>query len=1057
MGIEQYLSNLRKTFNYQPKLYDFYDKLASGIDQVIHNSKTLNREGRSIDQLVIQNGRKLVDNGIKTLLIDFNSLLYRAIEEVKTSLKFDANSSADFKTQLESIYEIIFKHLFDEMLVGEIIKYFSKAGERLDEHPSKWTLTRIGLFIDGIPTRAKMIEQKRRKYLSVIEEMIDDILKTQEQTTTIKFNKNLISTGTHFMDKLYEYLTNRTSEFGDLFYISPHTEPGEGEHKIREYIETHYKTLEKKICIYSPDGDVTLTTLLYNDLYVFRSTQIFDTDRSNYPNYYTDNIKYSNELYNIEEINKSIINHVINVSNIDDENENKNFSEYISHFRINVIFDIVFIFFLLGNDFIAKQSLYNATKMKIIVIKYKQFLIRNYRKKTPFIIKYTGRYEIDPGNFKSFIDLLADTESHQYSVRKWFFNNSTIIKLLELSDQLITDQDAKKYPTLSNIKDTIIEWKNLVTSSKSIDKYPSSDKFCKLMKTLIDDYSELKMDSTQKKIFDKLKSHFLHFEIKDLSCDFSELLPYPLIEKSMITKDANQYVKNYRNFEQFKIDYYKQNFGIDDQESLDTRKNDMMKKYTEGILWTFEYYFNLNPTNKCWSYPYNIAPFLSDIKDVILLNLENAKIVLQPKDVFQNDRTKQFIYTHPIQHYFKSNDKNNMIYDELRIKPEILIMLHIVLLKYLKQHQSYVMPLDIHKKYSNVINDKSSTSSILGSDNVDLTLKLLSSVYKNMENYNNNSFDFLFDQAISLFVENDIPIFPKIELQLDQITHSSIRSVINCWNASHFGKCHFVFDYANDDVLFELLNNEPIGAILSSSSSSTPYVHFAPSAPFASYPQFAPSTSFVPSEPSEPSKPSKPVPSLFASATAKSSNKYQKKQSDITRPTSSQPVKQPVPQPVPKRNYDYSCLTPIPNTSNSYSIPNKSHLIRLLDTNNNGQYIYGILCPSGMYWILHSYGFDKPLWIQDSYNNQNIIPPNSQLIPDGSILIQGEVGVYYLKISQQQYFQIDQNGLGGPYPIPQYRSGLMGGSSVEKSNDYYYYKFLKYMTKYRSLVNKMSS
>lgn len=1043
MGIEQFLNNLKTTFNYTPVQYDFYKLFKEDIHTYKPSEEAT--KNRKVDELILTNGNKLKEIGIKTLLIDFNSILYRSVEEVKHLLIM--KKTDNMLPQLEKMYDIIFEHTIKKILLEEIIPYF--GGDQL---------TTVGIFLDGIPSRAKMLEQKRRKYMSVFEEMVDNFFKTAESTVStvstestestestvstenpedqIKFNRNVISAGTHFMDKLFEYL--KANLQGDKFVISPHTEPGEGEHKIREYIRAHPGATD--ICIYSPDGDVMVTSLLHDNLYVFRSTSIFDTDIKHYPEYYGKNVKYTNSLYDIGQIKQNIIKDISNIilragANTYEKREASKFLKTItSTSNVNrIIDDVAFIIVLSGNDFIAKQVLYNATKLKIIIINYRQFLFNSFKNEQPipFIIQHTKDYSINKTNFAKFISHLANFESKQQLQRKWYFdNNSKIKKLLKLSEEYIS-----LLPDNDKLKLEIEQFKN--------GYKPNEIEFCDFLRELINKYSESKLNADQKKQRIKLNSYFEHFKLKDLRCEYSELLPFSHVEKNW-----DDVLKEYSDFQLFKTNYYKMNFnGKFDQSLL----NSVKTKYIEGIIWTFEYYFNFMQENKSWIYPYNIAPFLSDLVDHpnYLTNAHTwsqaESVVKSTKDIFGGDRFKQFIYTHPIHHYFRNISNNSMInvITELRVKPQTLIMLHIVLLKHLRPN----ITSDLYGNYRQLVKDVD-VGTYNQENGLMQTLILLNNIYNNDQYYVNtdDNFTFLLDRA-TLLTKQSNDIFPEILLPTS-INPGSITQFVNCLNSSYFGKCHFVFDDINDAELFRLLSEPNVQL-----TAPTPAVDRVPLVKTHQQPHL---TDRVP--------PVKTRQQPYLTDRVPPVKTHQQPHLTDRVPPVKTRQQQPssysgqssLPMAVP---YIEQCLAEIEH--NVFAIPNNSHLISIPPRN-----FLGILCPSGMYWILYPGSIDGPYYIQDVYNGQNIIPHGSLRISDNSVIIQNE-NVFYLKDISGIFYQIDQNGMSGPFQLPNpstssyspyYASGnLSGGKSNSKSNDHYYYKYLKYGAKYHNLLDKLSS
>ncbi|VDM60999.1 unnamed protein product [Angiostrongylus costaricensis] len=129
------------------------------------------------------------------------------------------------------------------------------------------------LAVDGVAPRAKMNQQRARRFMSArtAEEQIQALIRKGEAVPTEKrFDSNCITPGTVFMSELHKALSawlstkiEKDVAWGNIrVYLSGHDCPGEGEHKIMEFIR-HERSLEgydpnTKHCLYGLDADLLM-------------------------------------------------------------------------------------------------------------------------------------------------------------------------------------------------------------------------------------------------------------------------------------------------------------------------------------------------------------------------------------------------------------------------------------------------------------------------------------------------------------------------------------------------------------------------------------------------------------------------------------------------------------------------------------------------------------------------------------------------------------------------------------------------------------------------------
>jgi 5'-3' exonuclease len=123
----------------------------------------------------------------------------------------------------------------------------------------------VYIAFDGLVPYAKIVQQRYRRMC------------IKEQGL---FDRNQISPGTPYMRELESLIKFRFPKI----HISTTQEPGEGEHKIFQFIRSLSKPPES-ICIYGLDADLILLSLFNSNetpFYLLRETQEFDGSKSGF-------------------------------------------------------------------------------------------------------------------------------------------------------------------------------------------------------------------------------------------------------------------------------------------------------------------------------------------------------------------------------------------------------------------------------------------------------------------------------------------------------------------------------------------------------------------------------------------------------------------------------------------------------------------------------------------------------------------------------------------------------------------------------------------------------
>ncbi|XP_069831515.1 5'-3' exoribonuclease 1 isoform X2 [Dendropsophus ebraccatus] len=138
------------------------------------------------------------------------------------------------------------------------------------------------MAVDGVAPRAKMNQQRGRRFRSAkeAEEKIKKAIEKGEVLPTeARFDSNCITPGTEFMARLHEHLkyfvnmkiSTDKSWHGVAIYLSGHETPGEGEHKIMEFIRSEKTKPDHdpntRHCLYGLDADLIMLGLTSHEVH----------------------------------------------------------------------------------------------------------------------------------------------------------------------------------------------------------------------------------------------------------------------------------------------------------------------------------------------------------------------------------------------------------------------------------------------------------------------------------------------------------------------------------------------------------------------------------------------------------------------------------------------------------------------------------------------------------------------------------------------------------------------------------------------------------------------
>lgn len=282
------------------------------------------------------------------LYFDYNSLIHPCINKVLENIEDDVINKLT-NCELENLF------------IDKCLEYTEDIIRKINP------LKKVYIVIDGVAPRAKMNQQRERRYKSVF-------------LSKKKWDTNQITPGTPFMKRLNERLSILSKKSGKI-EISDSTKTGEGEHKIMKMI-SFQKNSSDIHCIYGLDADLIMLSLINekrNKIVLFRDNSKFDETHSNRFQYLS-----------IDLLSQFLVYDITSYTNFSDMEIMNNFSKFI--------IDYIFLCFLFGNDFLPHLSCLSIKNSGVdnMMRAYTNILNRqNPTYLTSFLIRYKNGNNLD--------------------------------------------------------------------------------------------------------------------------------------------------------------------------------------------------------------------------------------------------------------------------------------------------------------------------------------------------------------------------------------------------------------------------------------------------------------------------------------------------------------------------------------------------------------------------------------------------------------------------------------------------------------------------------------
>ncbi|KAI0491207.1 exoribonuclease 1 [Xylaria cf. heliscus] len=555
----------------------------------------------AISQLIAENRIPEFDN----LYLDMNGIIHNCTH------KDSADTS--FRLSEDEMFIRIFNYI--EHLFGKI-------------KPKKLFF----MAIDGVAPRAKMNQQRARRFRTALDaEQAREkaIREGQELPKDDPFDSNCITPGTEFMAKLTRqlkyFINKKISEDSDWqgcdIVLSGHEVPGEGEHKIMEYIRNAKAQPDYdanvRHCLYGLDADLIMLGLLSHDPHfcllreevTFGRASKTKSKELEHQNFYLLHLCIVREYLELEF-----------------QELKKDGALKIPFDMERIIDDFILMAFFVGNDFLPNLPYLHINEGALAT------MFRIYKQILPQTEGYINEEGvINLSRLKLLLDELSKEEyrhfEHEHSDSNWLRSKQLADtnghestkakgKLAMTSSQKELWKQIRKFVTkrsreplnlghnlvaadrkfVQDVAETLhIEWRTIQNEDGQRDlslEFPS--------KAVISNSDEGEEEEEEEEeghlALLRVVKRYDNAQVTDLSVEEAR---------------ANMERKYQAKFEEWKDKYYEGKFHWP-AETKDSELVKLSENYIQGLQWVLYYYYR-GVASWPWFYGYHYSPMTSDI------------------------------------------------------------------------------------------------------------------------------------------------------------------------------------------------------------------------------------------------------------------------------------------------------------------------------------------------------------------------------------------------------------------------------------------------------------
>lgn len=550
------------------------------------------------------------------------------------------------------------------------------------------------MAIDGVAPRAKMNQQRSRRFRSARDAEVarqKAIKEGIDLPDSEPFDSNAITPGTEFMAQLTKHLkyfiNRKVSEDsnwqGITVILSGHEVPGEGEHKIMEYIRSERAkpdfSANIRHCLYGLDADLIMLGLVSHDPHfsLLREEVTFGR-RSSKP------VELTEQRFFL--LHLSLVREYLEIDLCTEEDKmsfNFDFDR--------VLDDFILINFFIGNDFLPElpSLLINEGAMPVVMKTYKMYLAQADGYMTENGIINHERLAV-------WLDLLSKFEFEKFEEKaqdvEWFNEDLVSVSLNGAEEEAaklkISEREKK---LIRMLKPIVLELNHLADGevSRPLNMTDDDKKFVQHIAQRTWTRLVRNPDDTYCLMFDAdgvLESSSEDEEesvgkntqpLKKREAAVQRFLRRYENAEILLKEDEERKQHLYsEKYDTWRNSYYKAKFDITihNEDAI----KEIAENYIEGLQWILLYYYQ-GVASWGWFYRYHYGPRITDVKKGLgkqfkfdqghpfrpfeqlmsVLPDRSRKLVPAPYRPFMTEETSPIIQYYPREFALDMNGKKN--------------------------------------------------------------------------------------------------------------------------------------------------------------------------------------------------------------------------------------------------------------------------------------------------------------------------------------------------------------------------------------------------------------